>query len=125
MEALLLVDIQNDFCAGGALAVPDGDAVVPVANALSSRFELVVATQDWHPPSHLSFADNHIGKKLYELIELDGLPQVLWPPHCVQGTAGAELHPALERAHIARVFAKGTDERIDSYSGFYDNGHRK
>jgi nicotinamidase/pyrazinamidase len=125
MEALLLVDIQNDFCAGGALAVPDGDAVVPVANALCPRFDLVVATQDWHPRTHLSFAENHIGKQLYELIELDGLPQVLWPPHCVQGSAGAELHPALDREAIARVFTKGTDERIDSYSGFYDNGHRK
>jgi nicotinamidase/pyrazinamidase len=125
MEALLLVDIQNDFCAGGALAVPDGDAVVLVANALGPRFARVLATQDWHPPSHLSFAANHIGKKPYELSELDGLPQVLWPPHCVQGTRGAEFHPALERAHLERVFQKGTDERIDSYSGFYDNGQRK
>jgi nicotinamidase/pyrazinamidase len=118
MEALLLVDIQNDFCAGGALAVPDGDAVVPVANALGCRFERVVATQDWHPPTHLSFASNHVGKQPYELSELDGLPQVLWPPHCVQGTRGAEFHPALERSRIERVFQKGTDERIDSYSGF-------
>jgi nicotinamidase/pyrazinamidase len=125
MEALLLVDIQNDFCAGGALAVPDGDAVVPVANALGRRFERVVATQDWHPPTHLSFASNHVGKQPYELSELDGLPQVLWPPHCVQGTRGAEFHPALERSRIERVFQKGTDERIDSYSGFYDNGQRK
>jgi nicotinamidase/pyrazinamidase len=125
MIALLLVDIQNDFCAGGALAVPDGDAVVPVANLLSPRFELVVATQDWHPASHLSFARNHPGKNLYELTELDGLPQVLWPAHCVQGTHGAELHPQLERERIRRVFPKGTDARIDSYSGFFDNGHRK
>jgi nicotinamidase/pyrazinamidase len=125
MEALLLVDIQNDFCTGGALAVPDGDAVVPVANALGSRFERIVATQDWHPPSHLSFAVNHAGKEPFELTELDGLPQVLWPPHCVQGTAGAEFHPALARGRIQRVFQKGTDPRIDSYSGFFDNGHRK
>lgn len=125
MEALLLVDIQNDFCAGGALAVADGDAVVEVANALSPRFELVVATQDFHPASHLSFAVNHPGKQTYELIDLDGLPQVLWPPHCVQGTLGAELHPSLEQSRITRVFRKGTDARIDSYSGFYDNGHRK
>jgi len=125
MEALLLVDIQNDFCAGGALAVPDGDAVVPVANALSPRYELVVATQDFHPASHLSFAVNHPGKQTYEVTELDGLPQVLWPPHCVQGTPGAELHPMLDRRHIRRVFTKGTDARIDSYSGFFDNGHRK
>jgi nicotinamidase/pyrazinamidase len=125
MEALLLVDIQNDFCAGGALAVPDGDAVVAVANALSPRFGLVVATQDAHPPSHLSFAVNHVGKKPFELTELDGLPQVLWPPHCVQGTRGSEFHPRLARGRIGRVFQKGTDERIDSYSAFFDNGHRK
>jgi nicotinamidase/pyrazinamidase len=125
MEALLLVDIQNDFCAGGALAVPDGDAVVPVANALSPRFELVLATQDFHPPSHLSFAANHPGKKLYEMTELEGLPQVLWPAHCVQGTRGAEFHPALDQSRIERVFPKGTDAHIDSYSGFFDNGHRK
>lgn len=125
MEALILIDIQNDFCAGGALAVPDGDAVVPVANALMPRFPLVVATQDFHPAAHLSFASNHPGKQPYEQVELDGLPQVLWPPHCVQGTPGAELHPELDRSRIRRVFTKGTDERIDSYSGFFDNGHRK
>jgi nicotinamidase/pyrazinamidase len=125
MEALLLVDIQNDFCRGGALAVPDGDAVVDVANALCPRFQLVVATRDYHPPSHLSFAVNHAGKQPYQQIELDGLPQVLWPPHCVQGTRGSELHPRLDAGRVRRVFTKGTDERIDSYSGFFDNGHRK
>jgi nicotinamidase/pyrazinamidase len=125
MEALLLVDIQNDFCAGGALAVPDGDAVVAVANALSPRFSLVVATEDAHPSTHLSFAANHVGKKPFELTELDGLPQVLWPAHCVKGTRGAEFHPLLDLTHVRRVFEKGTDPRIDSYSGFFDNGHRK
>jgi nicotinamidase/pyrazinamidase len=125
MEALVLVDIQNDFCPGGALAVADGDAVVAVANALSPRYQLVVATQDFHPPSHLSFAVNHAGKKPYDLIQLGGLPQVLWPAHCVQGTNGAELHPELDLSHVRRVFPKGTDERIDSYSGFFDNGHQK
>jgi nicotinamidase/pyrazinamidase len=125
MEALVLVDIQNDFCPGGALAVPDGDAVVDVANALAPRFGLVVATRDYHPETHASFAVNHPGKQVYEQIELDGLPQVLWPPHCVQGTPGSELHPRLDVARIERVFTKGTDERIDSYSGFFDNGHRK
>jgi nicotinamidase/pyrazinamidase len=125
MEALVLVDLQNDFCHGGALAVPDGDAVVQVANALSSRFERVVATQDFHPPSHLSFARNHPGKSVYEKIELDGLEQVLWPAHCVEGTPGAAFHPALDLTRVTRVFQKGTDERIDSYSGFFDNGQRK
>jgi nicotinamidase/pyrazinamidase len=125
MDALVLVDIQHDFCRGGALAVPDGDAVVPLANQLAARFPRVVATQDFHPPTHLSFAVNQPGKKPYDVVELDGLPQVLWPAHCVQGTYGAELHHALARAPITRVFQKGTDPHIDSYSGFFDNGHRK
>jgi len=125
MEALILVDLQNDFCAGGALAVPDGDAVVAVANALLPRFSLVVATRDYHPPTHLSFASNHSGRNAYELVDLDGLTQVLWPAHCVQGTSGAEFHAALDASRITRVFPKGTDERIDSYSGFFDNGQRK
>lgn len=124
-RALILVDLQNDFCAGGALAVPDGDAVVPIANLLSPRFRLVVATEDRHPPDHLSFASQHPGKKVYEQIDLDGLPQVLWPDHCVAGTPGAALHPALARGLITRVVPKGTDRRIDSYSGFFDNGRRK
>jgi nicotinamidase/pyrazinamidase len=123
--ALVLVDLQNDFCAGGALAVPDGDAVVPIANALIPRFALVVATQDSHPPNHLSFASQHPGKHVYDSIELDGLPQVLWPDHCVVGTHGAALHPLLSRAQIRHIVPKGTDPRIDSYSGFFDNGHRK
>jgi nicotinamidase/pyrazinamidase len=125
MQALVLVDIQNDFCAGGALAVPDGDTVVPVANALTPKFSLVVATQDWHPAGHLSFASSHPGKRIYDVIDLDGLQQVLWPDHCVQGTRGAELHPGLEQGPIARVFRKGIDPRIDSYSGFFDNGRRR
>jgi nicotinamidase/pyrazinamidase len=125
VDALILVDIQNDFCAQGALAVPDGDAVVTVANALMPRFSLVVATQDNHPATHLSFARNHEGRAPYQQIDLDGLPQVLWPAHCVQGTPGAALHPQLETTRITRVFEKGTDARIDSYSGFFDNGKRK
>ncbi len=125
MRALVLVDIQNDFCPGGALAVPRGDEVVPVANRLLVRFPLAVATQDFHPPDHGSFAVNHPGKALYEVVPLGGLPQVLWPAHCVQGTRGAELHPDLDRARIAHVVPKGTDPAIDSYSGFFDNGKRK
>jgi nicotinamidase/pyrazinamidase len=127
MNALILVDIQNDFVPGGALAVPEGDRVVPVANALagSGRFALVVATQDWHPAGHGSFAASHPGRKVGEVIELNGLKQILWPVHCVQGTSGAELHPELDRSRIERIFTKGTDPGIDSYSGFFDNGHRK
>jgi nicotinamidase/pyrazinamidase len=125
MKALILVDLQNDFLPGGALAVPNGDAVIPLANRLQPAFPLVAATQDWHPPDHGSFAANHPGRKVFEQIELNGLPQTLWPAHCVQGTAGADLAPGLERDHIAKVFPKGTDPAIDSYSGFYDNGHRR
>jgi nicotinamidase/pyrazinamidase len=125
MKALILVDIQNDFLPGGALAVPDGDTVIPVANKLQAAFPLVVATQDWHPANHGSFAANHSGKKVFEQIDLNGLPQTLWPVHCVQNTRGAELATTLSRERIARVFPKGTDAGIDSYSGFFDNGHRR
>ncbi len=125
MRALVLVDIQNDFCPGGALAVAHGDEVVPVANRLMPQFDLVVATQDWHPPDHGSFAANRPGRRPYEMDELAGLPQVLWPAHCVQGTAGAAFHPDLDAGRIQRVFPKGTDPAIDSYSGFFDNGKRK
>jgi nicotinamidase/pyrazinamidase len=125
MKALILVDIQNDFLPCGALAVPDGDAVIPVANRLQTIFPLVAATQDWHPANHGSFAANHPGKKVFEQIDLNGLPQTLWPVHCVQGTSGAELAPGLQRERIAKIFPKGTDVGFDSYSGLFDNGHRK
>jgi nicotinamidase/pyrazinamidase len=125
MKALILVDIQNDFLPGGALAVPHGDKVIAIANKLQPLFPLVVATQDWHPPNHGSFAASHPGKNVFEQIELNGLPQTLWPVHCVQNTKGAELAAALNRDRIARVFPKGTDASIDSYSGLFDNGHRK
>ncbi|HEY1788355.1 MAG TPA: bifunctional nicotinamidase/pyrazinamidase [Verrucomicrobiae bacterium] len=125
MKALILVDIQNDFIPGGALAVPDGDAIIPVANRLQPMFPLVVATQDWHPANHGSFAANHSGKRIFEQIDLNGLPQTLWPIHCVQNTSGAELASGLNRERIAKVFQKGTDAGIDSYSGFFDNGHRR
>jgi nicotinamidase/pyrazinamidase len=102
MKALILVDIQNDFLRGAALAVPDGDAVISVANQLQSLFPLVVATQDWHPTNHGSFAANHLGKKVFEQTDLNGLPQTLWPVHCVQGTPGAELAPDLNRDALQR-----------------------
>jgi len=125
MRALILVDIQYDFVPGGALAVREGDLVVPLANRLMPKFDVVVATQDWHPPDHGSFAANHPGKRIGEVIDLNGLPQVLWPVHCVQFTSGAAFVRGLEVERIAQVFQKGTDPRIDSYSGFFDNGHRK
>jgi nicotinamidase/pyrazinamidase len=125
VNALILVDIQNDFLPGGALPVPRGDEVIAVANRLSPRFDLVVATQDWHPPNHGSFAASHPGKKVGDVIDLHSLRQVLWPVHCVQGSRGAEFAPALDVTRVRRVFQKGTDPNIDSYSGFFDNGHRR
>jgi nicotinamidase/pyrazinamidase len=125
MDALILVDLQNDFLPGGALAVREGDQVVPIANHLISKFACVVATQDWHPRNHGSFAANHPGKAVGEFISLGGLPQILWPAHAVQGTSGAAFAPGLETGKITRVFPKGTDPEIDSYSGFFDNGHRR
>jgi nicotinamidase/pyrazinamidase len=125
MLALILVDIQNDFCTGGALAVPGGEAVVAGANRLMSLAQVVVATQDWHPANHGSFAANQPGRKPFDLGELGGLPQVMWPTHCVEWTGGAQFHPGLDTARIHRVFPKGTDAGIDSYSGFFDNGKRK
>lgn len=122
---LLLVDIQNDFIPGGALPAKGGDEVVPIANRLSPHFDLVVATQDWHPQNHLSFASNHPGRSPGEIIELSGLEQVLWPDHCVQGSEGAKFHPDLATDRIDHVVRKGEDPEIDSYSGFFDNGHLK
>lgn len=125
MKALILVDVQNDFVPGGALAVPEGDAIVPICNRLSKAFDLVVATQDWHPANHGSFAASHPGRKVGEVVDLNGLPQILWPVHCVQRTQGAAFVSALDLSRVDRVFQKGTDPAIDSYSGFFDNGHRK
>jgi nicotinamidase/pyrazinamidase len=125
MKALLLIDIQNDFLPGGSLAVPNGDEIIPLVNRVHERFDLVAATQDWHPPSHKSFASNHEGRQVFEQIELHGLPQVLWPDHCVQGTAGAEFSTAVRWHKTEAIFRKGTNPEIDSYSGFYDNGHLK
>ncbi len=120
MRALILVDIQNDFCSGGALEVPGGDETIPVVNDLQKKFDLVVATQDWHPDGHISFASTH-GKQVGESLLLDGMEQILWPKHCVQNTWGAEMAPGLDTLNISRIFTKGTDPRIDSYSGFFDN----
>lgn len=122
-RALVLVDIQNDFIPGGALAVAEGHEVVPVANRVTKEFEIVVATQDWHPENHGSFASQHEGTNPGETIELNGIPQVLWPDHCVQESRGAEFHPDLDTSLFTEVFRKGTDPAIDSYSGFFDNGH--
>ncbi len=124
MKTLLLIDIQNDFLPGGALAVPEGDLIVPVVNDLMPQFDLIVATQDWHPADHGSFAANHPGRSVFEQIELEGMPQTLWPVHCVQNTGGALFAPGLNTRSIAKVFPKGMNARIDSYSGFFDNGHR-
>ncbi len=124
MKALIIVDVQNDFCPGGALAVREGNQIVPLINVLQKHFDLVVATQDWHPKDHLSFASNH-NKKVGDSVSLDGLQQILWPDHCVQGSKGAEFVPTLNMEKVERVFQKGVDRRIDSYSGFFDNGHRK
>lgn len=123
MKALIIVDVQNDFMPGGSLAIANGDSIVPVINKLLPKFELVVATQDWHPANHASFASNHQGKKTFDTLELSGIQQVLWPDHCVQGTKGAEFHPEMETLNIAAIFRKGMNPEIDSYSGFFDNGH--
>ncbi|MCE9547195.1 MAG: bifunctional nicotinamidase/pyrazinamidase [Planctomycetia bacterium] len=125
MNAMILVDLQNDFMPGGALAVAEGDQTVAVANRLLPLFDLVVATQDWHPADHLSFASQHEGRSVGDVVDLNGLSQVLWPDHCVQGTHGAALHKKLDAAQIDHVVRKGTDRHIDSYSGFFDNGHRQ
>ena len=125
MKALILVDLQNDFMPGGALAVPEGNAVVEVANRLLPHFDLVVATQDWHPRGHGSFASAHEGRKPGDIVDLDGLRQELWPDHCVQNSEGAAFHGDFNRKPVDRVFHKGTDPGIDSYSAFFDNAHRR
>jgi nicotinamidase/pyrazinamidase len=125
MDALLVVDIQNDFLPGGALAVPGGNQVIPVANSLTERFDLVLATQDWHPANHGSFAANHPNRQPGEVIDLDGIEQVLWPVHCVQGSPGADFSIQLRTEYLARIFRKGIDPGIDSYSGFFDNGRKR
>ena len=124
MQALIVVDVQNDFCPGGPLAVPGGDEVVPVINDLREGFDIVVLTQDWHPPNHCSFAKVH-GKEPGETIAVNGLEQTLWPVHCVRDTPGAALHPDLIALNTDLRIRKGTDPNLDSYSAFFSNGHRK
>ncbi len=123
-RALILVDLQHDFLPGGALAVPNGDAVLApaVRQITSGDYDLVVATKDWHPPGHGSFASAHAGAEVGTLGELNGRPQVMWPDHCVQDSMGAELHPSIPMERVDAVFEKGTDPSVDSYSGFFDNG---
>jgi len=120
-DALLVVDVQHDFLPGGALAVGGGDAVVAPIAALAPRFATVVATQDWHPPGHVSFASSHPGREAYEIASLPQGPQELWPDHCVQGSRGAALHPGLPDAAISLVLRKGTRPDVDSYSAFQEN----
>jgi nicotinamidase/pyrazinamidase len=122
-DVLIVVDVQNDFCSGGALAVPDGEKVVPAINRIAEQFENVVLTQDWHPRDHVSFAPNHENKHPFEMIDLSYGPQVLWPVHCVQGSVGAEFHGKLETTRACLLVRKGMHRGIDSYSAFYENDH--
>ncbi len=123
-DALILIDIQNDFCPGGSLAVNEGDQIIPIVNQLQKQFDLVIATQDWHPADHISFATNHTNKKIGEFIDVNASPQILWPVHCAQGTHGADFVEELDMTKVKKVFQKGTNNQIDSYSGFFDNDHK-
>jgi len=123
-SVLVVIDVQNDFCAGGALAVPDAEAVVPVVNGLIRRFHRVIFTQDWHPPGHVSFASSHAGLKALDRIMLPSGEQVLWPDHCVEGTHGAAFHRELDVPADATIVRKGVSESIDSYSAFFENDRR-
>ena len=121
-DALLVIDVQNDFMPGGALAIPDGDAIVPLINTLAKKFDHVILTQDWHPPQHISFAKTH-GKENFEVIEVPYGPQTLWPDHVLQHTEGAAFHPALHIPHAELILRKGFRRHIDSYSAFLENDH--
>ena len=123
-KALIIIDIQNDFLPNGKLAVNQGNEIIPIINNLQKKFDLIIATQDWHPANHKSFAANHKDKKEFEIIDLNGLPQVLWPIHCVQGTKGAELNSELNTDAISMIIRKGMDVETDSYSVFFDNDKR-
>jgi len=123
MKTLVIIDVQNDFMPGGPLEVPEGNMIIPVINKIENYFDLIVATQDWHPADHRSFASNHLYKKPFDRVFLRGTEQILWPDHCIQGSSGAELHKDIETKKIAAIFRKGMDLETDSYSGFYDNNH--
>ncbi len=120
-KALIVIDVQNDFCPGGALAVPEGDRIVPGINAVMAEFDAVILTQDWHPAGHSSFASSHTGKAPYEMVEMSYGPQVLWPDHCVQGSDGAAFHPDLDIMKADLIIRKGFNPAIDSYSAFFEN----
>ena len=125
ISAFIIVDVQNDFLPGGALAVSKGDEVISVINSVQAKFDLIVSTQDWHPVNHGSFAANHPGKKVGEHMQLNGLDQILWPVHCVQNSVGANFHKSLHGEKWKQVFKKGTNPEVDSYSGFFDNGRKE
>lgn len=125
MKTLIIIDVQNDFIPGGSLAVPFGDEVIPIINKIQNKFDLVIATQDWHPKNHKSFASNNFPYKVFDKINLNGIEQILWPDHCVQGSFGAELHKDLILDNVELILRKGMNSEIDSYSAFYDNGHLK
>ena len=124
MNALLIVDVQNDFCPGGALEVPNGDQVVPVINRLISQFDNIIQTQDWHPEGHFSFASSHSGKHPFDTVQMEYGEQVLWPDHCVQGSKGAQFHPDLNTIPTDLIVRKGFRKEIDSYSAFFENDHK-
>lgn len=125
MKTLIIIDAQNDFMPGGSLEVPGGDEIVPVMNSIQEKFDLVVASQDWHPQNHVSFASNHPERVVFDEIEVLGKAQTLWPDHCIQNSKGAEFHSDLDTKKWETIFRKGTNPEIDSYSAFYDNGHLK
>lgn len=125
MKALLIIDVQYDFLPGGALAVKEGNQIIPVINELQKKFDFIVATQDWHPANHGSFAANHQGKKPGDFIQLGNVEQVLWPVHCVQDSPGAEFHEDLDQTKWKHIIRKGTNPYVDSYSGFFDNDRRE
>ena len=123
MKTLVLVDIQNDFLKGGSLAVPEGEKIIKPINKIIKQYDLVIATKDWHPKNHISFASNHSDKKIGDIINVNGVDQVLWPDHCIQNSYGSDFPEQLDISKLAKVIYKGSDANIDSYSGFFDNGH--